>query len=967
MFRHTGTSLSIVAFAAAASAFCPSTSRAEPPQASAVEVQRGQQLFRPAPADDRPHVFHPMPRLDTIPPMPMPVYNPTPAGQQPGNLISSHDQRTGETRTIPIDTVPGITSGQTNGGLPLVAAVGSEQFELRGLGTMTAISTRNTFPWSTCCKVALSFNNGSGGQSWFVCSGTMIDPSVCLVAGHCVYNHGNSIPDGFATSMYVFPGWDGNGNIIPPSGAGSDTSYNDWGYGASTYIAAGGSWVSSANTDQDYGFVGLNRPVGSLTGYFGTAWGYDCSTIQSRVYYNASYPAESCGQPGLHNGQTMYYWSGTIDSCPNNQMQINTTPGCFTAVWGGMSGSSMYYIDGSGNRLAHAVCSTSNRSTSAWYCKLDQVGYNYIYNMFIPEVHGSTFDLAALNCNFTPTSIQAGATTALENFLMVNTSNASASGNWTYRVYLSQNDSIGSGDTLLSTQSVNWSFGPSGAVRVNMVPVTIPVNTPPGTYWLGVALDPSTDGNTGNNATNNWDAVKITVTAAAPGNDQCANAWPATEGSYSGNTNTANTDGSCSCGFQSGNDVWFAYTASATGVVNINTCGSSFDTVLSVHSGCPGTSSNQIACNDDSWNGGNSACGTSGLQSGLNLNTTAGQTYLIRVAGYNGITGTYLLNIIAIPPANDNCANAIAITPGTYTGSTGFANTDGAASCGYSASAPDVWYAITPATDGEALLDTCGSSYDTVLSVHTGCPGTLDNQIGCNDDAYPYTPCSGTVQSAAHVRVLAGHTYYVRVAGYAGSNGAYVLHYNLDAISNDTCDTATPVGIGTYAFNTTGATTDGPTEANCGFCCNDLQINQDIWFSITPTCGRTITIDTIGSSFDTKLAVYVGCPYSNNTAVVCNDDLSVSSRQSMVTLVPTGGVTYSIRVGGYTTAAGAGVLNIKTCLADFNCSGSVTIQDIFDFLTAWFAKLPSADFNNSGTVSVQDIFDFLTAWFAGCH
>ena len=55
------------------------------------------------------------------------------------------------------------------------------------------------------------------------------------------------------------------------------------------------------------------------------------------------------------------------------------------------------------------------------------------------------------------------------------------------------------------------------------------------------------------------------------------------------------------------------------------------------------------------------------------------------------------------------------------------------------------------------------------------------------------------------------------------------------------------------------------------------------------------------------------------------------------------------------------------CRADFNNSGTVTVQDIFDFLAAWFQHLPSADFNLSGAVTVQDIFDFLAAWFAGCH
>ena len=54
------------------------------------------------------------------------------------------------------------------------------------------------------------------------------------------------------------------------------------------------------------------------------------------------------------------------------------------------------------------------------------------------------------------------------------------------------------------------------------------------------------------------------------------------------------------------------------------------------------------------------------------------------------------------------------------------------------------------------------------------------------------------------------------------------------------------------------------------------------------------------------------------------------------------------------------------CPADFNNSGAATVQDIFDFLTAWFAADPRADLNGTGGITVQDIFDFLAAWFAGC-
>jgi hypothetical protein len=69
---------------------------------------------------------------------------------------------------------------------------------------------------------------------------------------------------------------------------------------------------------------------------------------------------------------------------------------------------------------------------------------------------------------------------------------------------------------------------------------------------------------------------------------------------------------------------------------------------------------------------------------------------------------------------------------------------------------------------------------------------------------------------------------------------------------------------------------------------------------------------------------------------------------------------------GSTTSLG-GVLRVGVaCVGDFNGSGALSVQDIFDFLTAYFAGSMSADFNFSGSVTVQDIFDFLGAYFAGC-
>ena len=56
--------------------------------------------------------------------------------------------------------------------------------------------------------------------------------------------------------------------------------------------------------------------------------------------------------------------------------------------------------------------------------------------------------------------------------------------------------------------------------------MTIPPNTPPGNYFVGVIYDAGTDGNPSNDDTDGWDAVAITVTK--PDLDITAVSAPAT-------------------------------------------------------------------------------------------------------------------------------------------------------------------------------------------------------------------------------------------------------------------------------------------------------------------------------------------------------------------------------------------------------------------------------------------------------
>lgn len=59
-------------------------------------------------------------------------------------------------------------------------------------------------------------------------------------------------------------------------------------------------------------------------------------------------------------------------------------------------------------------------------------------------------------------------------------------------------------------------------------------------------------------------------------------------------------------------------------------------------------------------------------------------------------------------------------------------------------------------------------------------------------------------------------------------------------------------------------------------------------------------------------------------------------------------------------------LDVPTYPADFNGVGGATVQDLFDFLTAYFPQHLRADVNRGGALTVQDIFTSPANDFTGC-
>lgn len=85
------------------------------------------------------------------------------------------------------------------------------------------------------------------------------------------------------------------------------------------------------------------------------------------------------------------------------------------------------------------------------------------------------------------------------------------------------------------------------------------------------------------------------------------------------------------------------------------------------------------------------------------------------------------------------------------------------------------------------------------------------------------------------------------------------------------------------------------------------------WWRFTPATSGQITIDTIGSSFDTVLAIYSGAAVNALTNVASNDDIDLNggNYQSRVIFNGVAGTQYQIAVAGFDMAQGNITLRVQ--------------------------------------------------------
>jgi hypothetical protein len=144
-----------------------------------------------------------------------------------------------------------------------------------------------------------------------------------------------------------------------------------------------------------------------------------------------------------------------------------------------------------------------------------------------------------------------------------------------------------------------------------------------------------------------------------------------------------------------------------------------------------------------------------------------------------------------------------------------------------------------------------------------------------------------------------------------GTVNAALSGFGTLSASNDNYANAKIVSAGTYSdvvttLTATTETTDPRPDSICVSGSADTR-NHTVWYFYTPNVSGTMTVDTLGSDYDTVLSVWTS-RRGGFTSIGCSDDIQLGQNlQSSLTMPVTGGVTYEIMVGGY-TAQDAGTL-----------------------------------------------------------
>ena len=368
-------------------------------------------------------------------------------------------------------------------------------------------------------------------------------------------------------------------------------------------------------------------------------------------------------------------------------------------------------------------------------------------------------------------------------------------------------------------------------------------------------------------------------------------------------------------GNRGGKSVWWTWTAPVDGTVVIDTVGSGIDTVLALYTG--DALGELILVGEDDNRSGERA-------SLVKFTARGGTAYRIAVDGYLGPqgveAGSIVLNVRESLEPNDDFTERLTLVGRTNrirASNVGAGKEPGEPNHGGNAGGRSVWWSWTARVDGPVMVSTRNSDFDTALAVYTGSTISSLVLIGENDDSDPLHPEIGS-----HVEFLAiaGQTYQIAVDGYRDETGsigtgqlALELIQRLPPTlggNDDFVNRFVIVGQSNVLFGLNhGATLEKGEPAHGG---NDG--GRSVWWSWVAPATAAVRIDTIGSDFDTVLAVYRGETVDALTLVAC-DLRSAGGGRSLLFFEAVQGAEYQIAIDGFNNgdavASGHSLLRVQ--------------------------------------------------------
>lgn len=436
---------------------------------------------------------------------------------------------------------------------------------------------------------------------------------------------------------------------------------------------------------------------------------------------------------------------------------------------------------------------------------------------------------------------------------------------------------------------------------------------------------------------------------------------------------------SCTCQGSSAPAAYVRFTAAVGGIHTFSLCeGTAWDTVISIHSGCPASVSNELAggCDDEGCRP--AGVITFGFPSKVSVGLTAGTTYLIRVGAYQngGLTGPFTLMITAPATPLGACCKASACSVQTQSLCAGAGGTylGNATICSAAAGQPETYPALSPA-------------FPAVITDNdpTGIVGstTVRDQFTVGDVKLRLA-INHTFLGDLKIELAKGGRTATILCKIGG--GQFGVGSNLDGeyvFSDGASQSIWNAGVQAAQSGTGGVVLPGTYRASDE---RAARVSLRQTFAGLPAAG------------DWTLRVVDGGPGDEGTLlgwsvvldrVVGPAGGEISSCQTLP--VGLGACCYGTAPGlggpcivgdasicqaargifrGEGTLCTAGPNNPASCCpANFDLVAGLTPSDIFAFLNAYFSEKPGtgADFDADGTRSPQDIFAYLNAYFTGCR